>query len=157
MREAVFNALYSLGDVVDGATVLDAFAGSGALGIEAISRGAHDVTFVERDPAALRVLEQNLRDTGTASRAQVVRGETLGWLARTDRRYDVALCDPPYDFDRWDELLAAVPADLVVIESDRSVAVHDSWDVLRSRRYGGTVVSIVRRRNPGLTGVGDRS
>jgi 16S rRNA (guanine966-N2)-methyltransferase len=148
VREALFNALFSLGDVIDDASVHDAFAGSGALGIEAISRGARQVTFIERDPHALRVLEQNLRATGTEARARVVRADAPSWLARTEHRFDVALCDPPYGFDGWDDLLAGMPARIVVIESDREVAVGDEWDVLRSRRYGGTVVTIVRRRAP---------
>ena len=76
-------------------------------------------------------------------------GDALVHLERTaveERHYDLVLLDPPYGFDQWDELLAAVPVDArVVIESDREVVVPDSWEVHRRKRYGGTV-SRSRRR-----------
>src|SRR5688500_8528533 len=83
VRESVFNALYSLGDPVDGARVLDLYAGSGALGIEALSRGATSATFVDRSHRATVVIERNLQGTGTAGDGTtVVRAEVLDWLAR---------------------------------------------------------------------------
>jgi len=147
VRESVFNALESL-DAVAGATVLDLFAGSGALGIEALSRGAARRTFVEHDLAALAAVRANLDVTGLAGRAEVVSGDAhraLAAFAATGRRFDLALLDPPYATADWERLLPAVPADLVVLESDREVPVPEGWDVLRSRRYGGTVVAFARR------------
>jgi 16S rRNA (guanine966-N2)-methyltransferase len=161
VRESVFNVLYSLGDVVAGARVLDVFAGSGALGIEAVSRGAASATFVDRDRAAIVAIEQNVGHTGMADRAEIVRADVLDWLDRVTGRYDVVLCDPPYDFDRWPELLTALArvtsvgtgsaeaqdAGVAVLESDREIDAGEGWQVVRTRRYGGTVVSIVRRRS----------
>jgi 16S rRNA (guanine966-N2)-methyltransferase len=161
VRESVFNALYSLGDVVTDARVLDVFAGSGALGIEALSRGAASATFVDRDRAAIAAVERNLGHTGVAEQAHIVRADVLDWLERVTAQYDLVLCDPPYDFDRWPALLAqlarVVPAEprspeapaagVAVLESDREIDVGDAWQVVRARRYGGTVVSIVRRRS----------
>lgn len=151
VREAVFNALGSLGAVVD-AEVLDAFAGSGALGIEALSRGAARCTFVERDRAARVVVEANLASTGLAERARVIDGDVLAHLARPGPAYDLVLCDPPHDHDRWDDLLAALagrlrPDGVVVVESDRPVVVDGDagWVVTREKRYGGTVVQMVNR------------
>jgi 16S rRNA (guanine966-N2)-methyltransferase len=150
VRESMFNALFSLGDPVDGARVLDLFAGSGALGIEALSRGAASATFVERARPALAAIERNVRQAGVGDRATVARAEALDWLRRADRRYDLVLCDPPYDFADWATLLTALegvlPDGLAVLESDRELDAGPSWEVIRSRRYGGTVVSIVRRR-----------
>lgn len=148
VRESVFNALGSLG-AVDGARVLDLFAGSGALAIEALSRGAEHAVLVERDRQARRTVLANLVATGLGDRAEVVAGDALGYLARCDRRFDLALLDPPYRFDAWPALLDAlgpVLADeaVVVIESDRVVAVPDDWHVERGRRYGGTFVGISR-------------
>jgi 16S rRNA G966 N2-methylase RsmD len=80
VREATFNSLGSLGLVQD-ATLIDVFAGSGALGIEALSRGAESVTFLERDPRAVRVIKANLATVGLAERAEVVRGDALAYLA----------------------------------------------------------------------------
>src|SRR2546422_4878742 len=74
VRESVFAIL---GERLEGASVLDLFAGAGGFGLEAVSRGAHRVVFVERDPAALRVLERNIRDLGFGGRAEVVKGDAL--------------------------------------------------------------------------------
>ncbi len=148
VREATFNALGSLGVVVD-ADVLDLFAGSGALGIEALSRGAASATFVDADRAARSAVEANLHTTGLADRATVVASPVERFVAAAgDRRWDLALVDPPYDHadDAWLDLLDALPADLAVLESDREVEPPFGWEVLRSKRYGRTHVLIVERR-----------
>lgn len=148
VREATFNALGSLGAVVD-ATVLDLFAGSGALGIEALSRGAAHVTFVDQDRAARAAVEANLATTGLAAKATVVAGPVDRFVRGSgDRRWDLALIDPPYDHpdDEWIDLLDALPADLAVLESDREVEPPFGWEVLRSKRYGRTHVLIAARR-----------
>jgi 16S rRNA (guanine966-N2)-methyltransferase len=139
----MFNALGSLG-VVEGARVLDLFAGSGALGIEALSRGAAEATFVDDDAKALAVVRRNLDAADLADQATVVRGDGTRFAAG---RFDLALLDPPYAFDdaAWVKLLADLDADVAVIESDREVAVPEPWRVLRVKKYGGTVVAIARR------------
>ncbi|MBN2176815.1 MAG: 16S rRNA (guanine(966)-N(2))-methyltransferase RsmD [Demequinaceae bacterium] len=96
VREAVFGRLDAQ-DTIRGARVLDAFAGSGALGIEALSRGAAQAVFVESSPAAARVIEANLRDLALGDRAQVVRTPVKAFLASGDGVFDLALLDPPYD------------------------------------------------------------
>jgi 16S rRNA (guanine966-N2)-methyltransferase len=150
VRGAIFNALGSLG-AVEGAAVLDLFAGSGALGIEALSRGAAHATFVEPDRRARRCIEENLAATGLADRARVVGARAEAFLAGAPAgapaegaRWDLALLDPPYAFDAWPRLLAALPADLAVVESDRPVALGAGWDVVRERRYGTTFVLFAR-------------
>ncbi len=150
VREAVFNSLHSLG-CVEGADVLDLFAGSGALGLEALSRGAASATFVECAPPALSALLSNIDATGFADRSRVVRGDAMAELPRLEPRYSVALCDPPYGFARWRELLALIPADVVMAESDREVSPGHDWVVLKSRRYAGTVVVIASRRRQRAT------
>ncbi|MDQ2678444.1 MAG: 16S rRNA (guanine(966)-N(2))-methyltransferase RsmD [Actinomycetota bacterium] len=150
VREALFNSLVSL-DAVRDATVLDLFAGSGALGIEALSRGATHATFVDSSPEALRAIRTNLEQTGLADRATVVRADARDHLTRgaaTAARVDLALVDPPYSFDEWPSLLAALDAEIVVIESDREVDPGDGATVMRARRYGGTVVTIARYGDP---------
>lgn len=145
VREAIFNALASLGAVQD-ARVLDAFAGTGALGIEALSRGASHATFVERDRAVAELLRANLARTQLAERATVLVGDVLA--RRWDQRFDLALLDPPYAFDGWPELLARLPAELIVTESDRELALDASWEVVRVKRYGGTVVTFAQAVTP---------
>jgi len=154
VREAMFNSLFSL-DAIEGARVLDAFAGSGALGIEALSRGALHATFVETGRDALAALRENLETLQLGAQGRVVPGDALVHLERTaveERHYDLVLLDPPYGFDRWGELLAAVPVGArVVIESDREVVVPDSWEVHRRKRYGGTVVTLATASAQGET------
>lgn len=143
VREAIFDVLGSMGGV-EGATVLDLFCGSGALGLEALSRGAAHVTFVDHDAAALAAVRTNLVATGLAGReASLVRAELPGWLGRAPR-VTLALCDPPYAFSDWTTLLSVLQADVAVLESAAPVESPDGWMVARSRRYGGTLVTVVR-------------
>lgn len=151
VREAVFNSLYSLA-VTDGASVLDLYAGTGALGIEALSRGAAEAVFVERDPAVVAVLHANLESTRLAERATVMALDAdaaVDDLLRRGCRFDLALVDPPYAFDRWPELLARVPAEMVVIESDRLIDVGEGLTIHRQRRHGGTVVTFASAADGG--------
>lgn len=141
VRQAIFNALTSL-DAVVGATVVDLYAGSGALGIEALSRGATHATFVERSSVALAAIRANLAATGLAARATVVQADALTWLA-TAAPVDLALADPPYAFADWPTLLARLPAALAVAESDREVEAPRGWLSLRVKRYGTTVVTFL--------------
>ena len=148
MREATFNALGSLG-VVLGSSGLDLFAGSGALGIEALSRGAADATFVDQDRAARAALESNLAATELTQHATLVTEPVERFLHGVgDRRWDLALIDPPYAYDHaaWLTLLDQLPADLAVLESDRPVDPPLGWVTVRSKRYGHTHVVIAERR-----------
>lgn len=149
VREALFNSLGSL-DVVVGAGVIDLFAGTGALGIEALSRGAASATFVDADARAVAAIKENLRATGLADRARVVQADVLRYLA--DRQgqadpgtFDIAFADPPYAWDEWPALLATVPARMVAIEAREHLALPPEWHPLRSKRYGDTVVTLARR------------
>ena len=146
VREATFNALHSLG-AVEGADVLDLFAGSGALGIEALSRGAAHATFVDDDARAVAVVRRNLASTGTEDRATVLRGDALGQLRAHPGPYGLALLDPPYAFgdEEWAVLLGLLDAAVAVIESDREVPLPAPWRVLRAKRYGDTVVTLTHR------------
>jgi 16S rRNA (guanine966-N2)-methyltransferase len=143
VREATFNALGSL-DALAGARVLDLFAGSGALGIEALSRGADHATFVDQDRAARAAVEANLAACGFADRARVVATTAERFLVGPGERWDLALLDPPYDYGAWPSLWAALPADLAVVETGREPPVPGGWEVLRSKRYGRTWVTILQ-------------
>ena len=149
VREALFALL---GDV-EQARVLDLFAGSGALGIEALSRGARQVLFVERDPRACRALAANLRSLGLAApQARLHRGEALAALRgarRHQEKYDLILIDPPYaQGRRWEPHLRALLPELlgahgrVAIESDRRRPLELALPLAIERRYGQTLVRI---------------
>ena len=143
VREAIFNTLASQLDL-EGATVLDLFAGTGALGIEALSRGAAHATFVERDRAAIAAIRTNLDATGFVERATVRQGDAT----RLDLpAADVVFADPPYAFDAWAGLLARLDAAVLVLESDRAVDPPPGHELLKEKRYGTTVVTLTSRRS----------
>jgi 16S rRNA (guanine966-N2)-methyltransferase len=143
VREAVFNSLVSLG-VVEDAVVADLYAGCGALGIEALSRGAASCVFVERDGQALRTLRGNIETLGVGDRARVVSSDVLAVVASLTA-LDLVLADPPYNFDAWEQLLGLVTAGFVVAESDREVPAPDGWETVRAKRYGRTWVTFLER------------
>jgi 16S rRNA (guanine966-N2)-methyltransferase len=152
VRENVFNLV----GPVDGARVLDLFAGSGALGIEALSRGAAHATFVEREPEAVRALERNL-DRLRLTGARVVRGDALWTIAQeagTGAKYDLVLVDPPYEMltEILPRLARHLPpllaADgLLVVETDARVEPELPLPVRASRRYGQTRVTLFEAGN----------
>ena len=147
VRENVFNLV----GPVDGARVLDLFAGSGALGIEALSRGAASAVFVERDPEAVRTIERNL-DRLRLTGARIVRGDVLyaiGQEATAGAKYDLVLVDPPYGMltEIQPRLARHLPlllrADgLVVVETDARVEPELPLPVRTSRKYGHTRVTL---------------
>jgi 16S rRNA (guanine966-N2)-methyltransferase len=97
IRNAIFN---SLGDRIEGASVLDAFAGTGSVGLEALSRGAHDVTFVERDRIAQKVLAKNITTLGVENRTAIIRTTVSNWLdakENDNEKFDFIFADPPYN------------------------------------------------------------
>ena len=142
-REAIFNALTSL-DVIVEANVLDLFAGSGALGIEALSRGAKHCTFIERDRDALASLQDNIKKLGLTDRTTVIRADALLAAAKVTG-VDLVMADPPYEFKNWQGLLLNISAPLVVAESNREITGLKGWESMRSKRYGRTHVTYLRR------------
>ncbi|PTL55420.1 16S rRNA (guanine(966)-N(2))-methyltransferase RsmD [Paraconexibacter algicola] len=149
VREAVFSALGPL----DGAVVLDLFAGTGALGIEALSRGAARALFVEQDRRALAVLRRNLADLSVPAPAAQVRGGDARAALRTARErgdhYSLVFLDPPYRLapalgdeltDGLTGLLA--PGARVVAEMDRRAPLELGLPCVLDRRYGDTLIRI---------------
>ena len=143
VRQAVFNSLDSAG-LIDGAAVVDLFAGSGALGIEALSRGAATCVFVERDRAALHALRANISTLGLEQRTTVVTSDVPAWVPAL-RCIDLALIDPPYEFDGWEQLLTVLQVPDVVAEAGRPIEPPEGWEAVRSRRYGRTWVTQLER------------
>jgi 16S rRNA (guanine966-N2)-methyltransferase len=158
VREALFAMLADVRE----ARVLDLFAGTGALGIEALSRGAGHVVFVERDPAALAALGENLAALGIGGESAEVRSlEALAALRsarRAKETYDLLFIDPPYararrpDSDRWGRELTTLLAPLlepgarIVVESDRRVPLELAVEIERKKSYGDTSITIHRHR-----------
>lgn len=146
VRESAFNLV----GPVDGATVLDLFAGSGAMGIEALSRGAASCVFVESDRGAVRVIGENLDRLGL--RGRVVALDAVRAIAGDPGPYDLILCDPPYDYAAHDRLaphLARLLAEdglLVYESSSRGPQPEiDGLDVRTSRVYGSARLTLLCR------------
>jgi 16S rRNA (guanine966-N2)-methyltransferase len=137
VRETLFNWL---GQRLDGLDALDLFAGSGALGFEALSRGAARVVMVERDRRVAEALREAARELD-AKAAQVVQGEALAFLARDHAAYDIVFLDPPYASDLAARALALLPARMkphgrVYVETAAPLAPGAPWKELREARAG---------------------
>jgi len=168
LGDRVKQTLFAILDpVVPDARVLDLFAGSGAGGIEALSRGAAVAVFVERDRAAARVIEDNLRRTRLASRGQVVRADAVAWLARESppaQPWTIALVDPPYaDEGMLTRALEALAAPGLVVPGGWVAAKHFWRAPLparigllaseRQRRFGETSLTFYRAMADATRGV----
>ena len=135
-----------LGDV-SGARVLDLYAGSGALGIEALSRGADSAVFVERDPRAVAAIERNLESLGVEE--EVLRDDVVRFLRRGSGTFDLVFCDPPYD---WASRLAGPLTEhlpdvtsedaRIVTESDKRNPLELPFPLVTERTYGDTRIAI---------------
>ncbi|WP_045767650.1 16S rRNA (guanine(966)-N(2))-methyltransferase RsmD [Xanthomonas albilineans] len=121
VRETLFNWLQP---ILPGARVLDLFAGSGALGLEAVSRGAHSACLIERDPAQAAQLRATVARLQAQTQVEVVQGDALRWLAEHDGAAlaDIAFVDPPFTAGLWEKALQRLPARLAV----------DAWLYLES-------------------------
>ena len=145
VKEAMFDIVYSRGGVVD-AVVCDVFCGSGALGIEALSRGATKVYFVDSSVRSLKATEENLLAVGLGLDTSVRYRATLpGW--QPPGPVDVVFAVPPYDFANWNELLSGLRAEIVIAESEKDLGDIDGWITTKSRRYGTTLVTVLEQRN----------
>jgi 16S rRNA (guanine966-N2)-methyltransferase len=149
VREAAFNLI----GPVDGAAVLDLFAGSGAMGLEALSRGAATATFVEADRDACRTIDRNLEKLRLTG-ATVLRRDVFQALAADRRTYDLILCDPPYDFDEDARLApyvvrALAPDGLLVYETtSRREPALDGLRTRTSRTYGSARLTLFQAIPP---------
>lgn len=154
--EKVREAVFAIIGPIEGAHVLDLFAGSGALGIEALSRGAAHATFVDSARPAVLAIRDNLRELGLASRAIVVPADALATAARQEppAPWRVVFIDPPYRSDLATRAALAVPCErladdaVIVIEHDRHRALPETLgSLLRTdhRRYGDTLISFYAR------------
>jgi 16S rRNA (guanine966-N2)-methyltransferase len=143
VRENIFNIL----GPIDDAVVLDLYAGSGAMGLEALSRGAAQAAFVERDPDALRAIEKNLDKLRL--RGTVLRQDAVAVLAGETRKYDLVFVDPPYDMypDLEPQLARYLPPVLgdnavVVVETDARIEPSLPLEQRTSRKYGSARVTV---------------
>jgi 16S rRNA (guanine966-N2)-methyltransferase len=150
VRESLFSVLTGLG-AIDGARVLDLFAGTGALGLEALSRGASHVTMVENGRVALGLIARNIALTGSAEETTVIRRDAAKPGANPGPACDLVFLDPPYGRGLGEKALAAAraggwiaPGALVVWEESAAIPAPEGFAVQDSRKYGDTFVTLLR-------------
>lgn len=146
VRETLFNWL---GQDLTGKTTLDAFAGSGALSLEALSRGAALAVAVDRNPALVRALTETARTLGTRA-LETHRGDAQAFLMREPRQFDVIFLDPPFDLDAWAALLPAAARrlardGLIYAEAGTAIAQTAGLEVLHRDRAGQVHYHLLRR------------
>ncbi len=149
VKEGLFSAIQF---EIEGRRVLDLFAGSGQLGIEALSRGAASCIFVDQNPAAIPIIRDNLRRARLEEHAQVVATEAVGYLRRPKERFDLVFLDPPYASGLLESVLPAVApyvndGGLIVCETDGDTALPmrvDRFYLSRARRYGRVCLRFYR-------------
>ncbi|MEC7924029.1 MAG: 16S rRNA (guanine(966)-N(2))-methyltransferase RsmD [Actinomycetota bacterium] len=143
VREAVFNSLTSF-DLINGRHFFDLFAGSGALGLEALSRGAAQVTFVDHQKVCIDTIKENIETLGFAELSEVHHGSYLQELQHISKN-DVVLLDPPYGFKDWNHIMESITAAAVVIESDHEISLPEPWNTVKVKRYGSTYITIAKQ------------
>lgn len=155
MSERIRNALFnSIGDEVQGARVLDAFAGSGAIGFEALSRGASQVVFVEKDRAAQAVVAENIAKLGIEDEASLVRASVAAWRESVqDEMFDIIFCDPPFYKPQFSTVLGLLgllkPNGLMVLSHQgRGESLPTNGVVVvDNRSYGDAALTFYRHKN----------
>lgn len=152
-RESLFNMLAGgrFGDPVTGARVLDLFAGTGALGLEALSRGAAHVTFVDDGTKALGLIRQNIALCGAEAETRVIKRDARKLPPNEGEAFDLVFLDPPYGKGLGETVMTQVlaqgwiaPDALIVWEESAAITPPDGLSLLDSRRYGDTVISLLR-------------
>ncbi len=153
MGERIRNALFnSIGSKVQGARVLDAFAGTGAVGLEALSRGAEHVTFIERDRLLQKILAGNIERLGVEDRTTLIRGSVASWAETADKEaFDIILVDPPYHDTQFSTVARLFdllkPSALMVLShpGKGEVPTKTGVVVVDNRSYGNADLTFYRQ------------
>ncbi len=152
VKEAIFSSIQF---DIEHAHVLDLFAGSGQLGIEAISRGAKNAVFVDLNPHAIETVKENLSSTNLAENATVVRADCFSFIASTDKVFDIAFLDPPYRDGILEKTLSAVTGvmsenGIIVCERPLDIRLPEvvgSFYETKQLKFGKILVSVYRKES----------
>ncbi len=154
MSERVRNAIFNmLSGHIEDAEVLDAFAGSGSLGLESLSRGSHSATFVERDHVAQKIITNNIATLGCSEDAKLVKASVASWVETTDQQFDLIFADPPYHDPQLSTVFKLIrllkPNGLMVLSyiSTREVPAELGVVVVDNRSYGNAAIALYRRED----------
>lgn len=155
VKESIFNLIIPY---IPANAVLDLFAGSGALGIEALSRRSDFGVFVESDKEAFKVINKNLEHSRFLEKSETILGDAISYLRRTDKKFDIVFLDPPYNtglltraVDIIFERNILTPCGIIVAESEAGGEVPPSshFDIIKQAKYGKTTVFILKRPEKG--------
>lgn len=153
VKESVFNIIQSR---LPANNILDLFAGSGAMGIEALSRGSKHAVFVDCDKSAISVINHNLEGTRLSDKANVINSSANDYLNICKEKFDIIFLDPPYNRDFLNNIVFKIVSDsildddgIIVVESELGgeEITLDSVECIKSAKYGKTVISILRKRD----------
>lgn len=148
VKESIFNII---SPYLPAANILDLFAGSGAMGIEALSRASQHAVFIEQNEKALKVIKKNLTDTRLVDRAEVIRSDAFSFLKRTKIKFDIIFLDPPYNkglltaaIDEIHRFSLLADGGIIVAESEVGGELPDGsgFKLIKQSKYGKTVVSV---------------
>lgn len=152
-KEAIFSMLY---DQVADAMVLDLFAGSGALGIEALSRNAQYVTFVDSDQSANDVIAANIRKLKDATNYEILKSDYMTFLNNTNKQYDLIFLDPPYKLELMSEIIKMIidqdiitPEGIIVCETalnEKVMPAYKEYVLYKDKKYGKSIIKMYRRK-----------
>lgn len=155
VKQALFNII---GEKVSGAAFLDLYAGAGGIGIEALSRGASHVVFVDTSGESIELVRQNLQKTGFARNAEVIQADAVSFLERRSGPYDIIFLDPPYAEEllpllkRISDAAMLKPDGLVIAEhfkKQKSPEKAGGLQLFRASKYGDTVLAFYQFQNQG--------
>ncbi|MCI0468971.1 MAG: 16S rRNA (guanine(966)-N(2))-methyltransferase RsmD, partial [Nitrospirae bacterium] len=154
VREAIFNIV---GSRVTGCAFLDLYAGTGVVGIEALSRGAEMAVFIEEDPISVKILRELIEEFGFKERAMVIKDNASHFLNKTDIAFDLIFADPPYKSDELEAVFAIIGERDILKEGGLAVAEHSSKKKVpsdfgglrlkKSYRYGDTTLTTYETRD----------
>lgn len=141
VRMGVFNTLYSIIGDFEGKTFLDAFGGSGIMGLEALSRGFDRVKVFEKNPKVAQILKKNYQTVGL--KPDLTIGDSTKLILKTDEIFDVVYVDPPYMSGIYEDILSKVKGNIIIVEHSETIE-FDGYEVLKQKNYGGKIVSFLR-------------
>ncbi|MCF7923567.1 MAG: 16S rRNA (guanine(966)-N(2))-methyltransferase RsmD [Candidatus Izimaplasma sp.] len=152
-KETMFN---SVGQFFSGGHCLDLYAGSGALGIEALSRGMDSCDFVDKNYQAIKIIKTNLNELDILKQTNIYRKDAIQFLKKVEKKYDLIIADPPYKLKPYDELLNLVTSrqilninGIIVLESDENTDINNinGFKLLKTKLLGTTKLTILRKES----------
>ncbi len=151
VKESIFNMIaFNISD----SSVLDLFSGSGALGIEALSRGAKSAVFVDKSLTSLDITRKNLAMTHLEGKATVIKQDALDFVRSTAQKFDIIFLDPPYESSIYDDIIREIknsdvlnPSGLIIVEADSVLTPHfecEPFKIYREKKYGRVKILIMK-------------